>query len=231
MTPDLERLYGIVGQLVQAYVDGWNGAGARKKLKRAFHENVWMFYSKTKAGALDKVALDDHEFEKWANRGYDAVFRVLSVRQMGDAASVAIGMGTEYFGLPQPAEDRRRVGESPTRRRQARRAGDQGDRTPLVRGARRHVWLSSASNWCDVRWGGCRPRSACAFHDGPAAVSSGADQVDDDSAAGQGLALPDCSCAWVPTGNPESAHARDNDGVGSRPPKRPISVPFRCRRF
>jgi Putative lumazine-binding len=94
MTPDLDDYAAIVAA-VQAYVDGWNDRDP-KKFKRAFHEDAWIFYS-DEAGTMHHELLDDQIFEEWANEGINVELRVLSVNQMGDAASVALACGTEWF--------------------------------------------------------------------------------------------------------------------------------------
>jgi Putative lumazine-binding len=95
MTPDLDDYDGIM-VAVHAYIDGCNDRDP-KKLRRAFHEDAWMFYI-DQAGTLHKVALDDKELEKWAKvEPYHVELRVLSVQQMGDAASVALAWGTDWF--------------------------------------------------------------------------------------------------------------------------------------
>ena len=97
MTPNLDDYDGIMAA-VRAYIDGFNDREP-KKMKSAFHEDAWMFFI-DEAGTLVKVPLDDQHVEwlaKHEQDDYFAEFRVLSVHQMGDAASVAIAFGTEWF--------------------------------------------------------------------------------------------------------------------------------------
>jgi Putative lumazine-binding len=95
MTPDLDDHDGIMAT-VQAYIDGHNDHDL-KKFKRAFHEDAWMLYI-DHAGTLHKTPLDDKCLEEWVKHKDPSVeLRVLSVHQMGDAASVALGWGTEWF--------------------------------------------------------------------------------------------------------------------------------------
>jgi hypothetical protein len=94
MTPDLEDYDGIVATM-QAYIDGWNKSDP-ENFKRAFHEDAWLFYI-DEAGTLYKWLLDDRTFEEWAGEDTDVELRILSVQQMGDAASVALACGDEWF--------------------------------------------------------------------------------------------------------------------------------------
>ncbi len=95
MTPDLDDYEGILAA-VQAYIDGWNERDPNK-FRRAFLEGARMLYI-DEAGSLTNVLLDDQQFEELAkHEGPNVELRVLSVHQMGDAASVALAWGPEWF--------------------------------------------------------------------------------------------------------------------------------------
>ena len=68
MTPDLDDHDGIVAA-VQAYVDGFNDRDP-EKFKRAFYEDAWM-YCIDEAGTLQKMPLDDEQFEVLGERRDD----------------------------------------------------------------------------------------------------------------------------------------------------------------
>jgi hypothetical protein len=88
MAPD----YPEIVRVVQLYVDGWNTCDV-SKLRKAFHEDAWMFFT-DQAGVLHKVKLGPDVFDEWvspppARRSVDG--RVISVLQAGDIANVLLG--------------------------------------------------------------------------------------------------------------------------------------------
>ena len=82
-TPDYDEIV----RVVQLYLDGWRGAVS--KLKEAFHEDAWIFFTDAD-GKLHKDLLTDR-FERWAASGRHIDGRFLSVTQAGDVASVLLG--------------------------------------------------------------------------------------------------------------------------------------------
>lgn len=89
--------YDKIVATVQLYIDGFNKHDP-KKFKEAFHEDAQMFYV-DEDGALHVHHLGDEIFDAWASeeRERDIELRVISVAQMGDAASVALGWDHDYF--------------------------------------------------------------------------------------------------------------------------------------
>ncbi len=89
--------YDKIVATVRLYIDGFNDHDA-KKFKEAFHEDAQMFYI-DENGALHVHRLDDELFEQWASPDSKLriELRVISVAQMGDVASVALGWGNDYL--------------------------------------------------------------------------------------------------------------------------------------
>ena len=75
-------------RVMQLYVDGFNDNDVGK-FREAFHENVWIFYVDA-AGKLTKNLISE-SFANWAAPpSWSVVGRIVSVTQVGDAASVQI---------------------------------------------------------------------------------------------------------------------------------------------
>jgi Putative lumazine-binding len=89
--------YDNIVATVRLYIDGFNEHDA-KKFKEAFHEDAQLFYT-DENGTLHVHHLDDEIFDLWASPGVvDHVeLRIISVAQMGDVASVALGWDHDYF--------------------------------------------------------------------------------------------------------------------------------------
>src|ERR1700730_14705081 len=83
-TPDYDEIV----RVAQLYIDGWNEYDVAK-LKEAFHENAWIFY--TNADGILFKDLISNCFE-WAAPGPNRIEgRIISVQQAGDVASVLLG--------------------------------------------------------------------------------------------------------------------------------------------
>lgn len=92
-TPDYDQIV----RTVRLYVDGWNEYDV-SKLKEAFHENAWIFFTEAD-GTLFKDLISNC-FE-WAAPGPNRIgCRVISVQQAGDVAGVLLG----FDKLDDPAD-------------------------------------------------------------------------------------------------------------------------------
>jgi hypothetical protein len=91
--------YDEIVRVVQLYVDGVNDSDV-DKLREAFHEDAWIFYTDA-GGALHKDLLTNC-FEDWTAPLFPkgVVGRVISVSQAGDAACVLLG-----FDRPEDLSD------------------------------------------------------------------------------------------------------------------------------
>jgi restriction endonuclease Mrr len=89
--------YDKIVATVRLYIDGFNEHDP-KKFKQAFHEDAQMFYVDDQ-GALHVHPLGDEVFDAWASseREHPIELRVISVAQMGDVASVALGWDHDYL--------------------------------------------------------------------------------------------------------------------------------------
>jgi hypothetical protein len=89
--------YDKIVATVRLYIDGFNEHDP-KKFKEAFHENAQMFYV-DEDGALHVHHLDDEIFDSWGSPEFERhiELRVISVSQMGDVASVALGWDHDYL--------------------------------------------------------------------------------------------------------------------------------------
>src|SRR5262245_3726146 len=86
-TPDYDEIV----RVVQLYLDGWNGGV--DKLKEAFHEDAWIFFTDAD-GKLHKDLLTER-FERWAAAtGRRIKGRFLSVTQAGDGRAFSSGSTT-----------------------------------------------------------------------------------------------------------------------------------------
>ena len=80
--------YDEIVRIVQLYIDGFNDNDIRK-FKETFDEDAWMYYIDAD-GSLYKDLISK-SFERWASPpSSDIVGRVISVTQVGDAASVQL---------------------------------------------------------------------------------------------------------------------------------------------
>jgi ketosteroid isomerase-like protein len=80
--------YDEIVRVIQLYVDGFNDNDV-SKFREAFHEDAWIFFIDAEGG-LHKNLISEN-FEEWAappNSGI--VGRIISVTQVGDAASVQL---------------------------------------------------------------------------------------------------------------------------------------------
>ena len=82
--------YDEIVRVIRLYVDAFNSTDNDvSKLKQAFHEEAWIFYVDAD-GMLSKGPIAQH-FATWvAPPSWDIVGRVISVTQVGDAASVQL---------------------------------------------------------------------------------------------------------------------------------------------
>lgn len=92
-TPDYDEIV----RVAQLYIDGWNEYDVGK-LKEAFHENAWIFFTDAK-GILFKDLISNC-FEWAAPGNHDIHGRIISVQQAGDVAVVLLGF--DY--LPDPTD-------------------------------------------------------------------------------------------------------------------------------
>jgi hypothetical protein len=81
-------------QHIQLYIDGFNESDA-DKFRECFHEDSWIFFTDGQ-GELQKWRLWDG-FDGWAgpDSTKDWVYRILSVTQAGDVASVILEMHSD----------------------------------------------------------------------------------------------------------------------------------------
>jgi ketosteroid isomerase-like protein len=90
--------YDQIVRVVKLYIDGFNNNDI-SKFKEAFHEDAWIFFIDAK-GTLHKSLISE-SFENWAAPPRKSVeCRIISVTQVGDAASVHLsfkGRSDEWF--------------------------------------------------------------------------------------------------------------------------------------
>jgi len=80
--------YDEIVRVVQLYIDGFNNNDITK-FKEAFDEDAWIFFIDARGG-LHKEIISER-FERWAvPRSLGVVGRIISVTQVGDAASVQL---------------------------------------------------------------------------------------------------------------------------------------------
>jgi ketosteroid isomerase-like protein len=80
--------YDEIVRVVQLYVDGFNDNDV-SKLREAFHEDAWIFFIDAEGG-LHKNLISAN-FEAWASPPSSGIVgRIVSVTQVGDAASVQL---------------------------------------------------------------------------------------------------------------------------------------------
>jgi ketosteroid isomerase-like protein len=88
--------YDEIVRVVQLYVDAFNDNDI-SKLREAFDEDAWIFFIDAE-GVLHKNLISE-SFEKWAAPPTSGVVgRVISVAQVGDAASVQLSFDTATNG-------------------------------------------------------------------------------------------------------------------------------------
>ena len=88
-TDDYDAIVRVVGLYVDAFND--NDIG---KLREAFHEDAWIFYIDAN-GVLHKNLISE-SFEKWAAPpSAGVVGRIMSVTQVGDAATVQLSFDAD----------------------------------------------------------------------------------------------------------------------------------------
>jgi ketosteroid isomerase-like protein len=80
--------YDAIVRTVKLYIDAFNDNDI-SKLREAFHEDAWIFYIE-EDGSLVKNLISE-SFERWASPpSWGVVGRIISVTQVGDAASVQL---------------------------------------------------------------------------------------------------------------------------------------------
>jgi len=78
--------YDAIVRVMQLYIDGFNENDVGM-FKEAFHEDAWIFF--TEADGSLRKSLISERFETWAAPPSGGVIgRIISVTQVGDAASV-----------------------------------------------------------------------------------------------------------------------------------------------
>lgn len=91
--------YDKIVAATRLYIAGFN-EGDANKFRQAFHEDATMFFT-DEGGKLHVQRLDDEVFEGWAredrSRRPPVELRIISVAQMGDAASVALAFGDGWL--------------------------------------------------------------------------------------------------------------------------------------
>jgi hypothetical protein len=82
--------YDAIVRVIRLYMEGF-GKNEVARFREAFHEDAWIFYI-DREGKLQKRLISE-AFEKWAappGRGF--IGRIISVTQVGDAASVQLSL-------------------------------------------------------------------------------------------------------------------------------------------
>jgi ketosteroid isomerase-like protein len=90
--------YDKIVAATRLYIDGFNDRDV-EKFKKAFHEDAMMFFT-NEEGKLHIFHLNDEVFEGWAaedEKRPPVELRIISVAQMGDAASVALHFGDDWL--------------------------------------------------------------------------------------------------------------------------------------
>jgi hypothetical protein len=91
--------YDEIVRVVQLYIDGFNHNDI-SKFKEAFDEDAWIFFIDADGG-LHKNLISE-SFEEWASPPSSGIVcRIISVAQVGDAASVELSFdpkGKSYGG-------------------------------------------------------------------------------------------------------------------------------------
>jgi len=85
--------YDEIVRVMWLYMDGF-GKDDTARFREAFHEDAWIFYI-DREGGLHRHLISE-AFERWAapsNRNF--VGRIISVIQVGDAASVQLSLDSE----------------------------------------------------------------------------------------------------------------------------------------
>ena len=80
--------YDEIVRVAQLYVDGFNDNDV-SKFREAFHEDAWIFYIDAEGGPHKNLISEN--FEEWAPPPSSGIVgRIVSVTQVGDAASVQL---------------------------------------------------------------------------------------------------------------------------------------------
>jgi ketosteroid isomerase-like protein len=80
--------YDEIVRVIQFYIDGFNNNDV-SKFREAFHEDAWIFYIDDEGG-LHKNLISEN-FAEWASPPSSGIVgRIISVTQVGDAASVQL---------------------------------------------------------------------------------------------------------------------------------------------
>jgi len=80
--------YDEIVRVVKLYIDGFNENDI-EKFKEAFHEDAWIFYIDAEGGLHENLISEN--FEEWASPPSSGIVgRIISVTQVGDAASVQL---------------------------------------------------------------------------------------------------------------------------------------------
>jgi len=88
--------YDEIVRVVRLYIDAFNENDIRK-LRVAFDEDAWIFFVDAD-GVLHKNLISE-SFEKWAAPpSWGVVGRIISVSQVGDAASVQLSFDSDKIG-------------------------------------------------------------------------------------------------------------------------------------
>ena len=88
--------YDEIVRVVRLYIDAFNENDINK-LREAFDEDAWIF-SVDADGVLHKNLISE-SFEKWAAPpSWGVVGRIISVSQVGDAASVQLSFDSDKIG-------------------------------------------------------------------------------------------------------------------------------------
>ena len=88
--------YDEIVRVVRLYIDAFNENDINK-LREAFDEDAWIFFVDAD-GVLHKNLISE-SFEKWAAPpSWGVVGRIISVSQVGDAASVQLSFDSDEIG-------------------------------------------------------------------------------------------------------------------------------------
>jgi hypothetical protein len=88
--------YDAIVRVIRLYIDGFNENDV-SKFRTAFDDDAWIFYIDAN-GTLHKHPICE-DFARWAAPpSWDVVARIVSVTQVGDAASVQLSFDSEKSG-------------------------------------------------------------------------------------------------------------------------------------
>jgi hypothetical protein len=88
--------YDAIVRVIRLYIDAFNDNDV-SKLQEAFDDDAWIFFIDADGGLHKHLVSKD--FDRWAAPPtWDVVGRIVSVTQVGDAASVQLNFDSEKSG-------------------------------------------------------------------------------------------------------------------------------------